>query len=316
MMHRTVWLAVAVSLALPAARAVAQEPGDAPADAPAAAPHHERLLDENPTAPVPTSSEQVLWALGLQGHGVFVPGWLLGSFLDQYSALNSGGFALQGIRRKGTFDIVLTLDFSFYSPPDGNWRGAGKDPSLDTHYTEFHNLNFLSADVTFLYTHDLASWVAIQVGGGVGLGVVFGDVWTINNSPNCSAQNATDTSLCHPVGTANPPEGAKPVYYTDAQGKMQVVGDMVPGTADFRRKLDATTAAQQACIAANGAGAQACKDTALHPYFHKADGVPPVLPVIDFIIGLKFKLHRHLNFNLSGGFRDGFVINGGPEYVF
>jgi len=38
--------------------------------------------------------------------------------------------------------------------------------------------------------------------------------------------------------------------------------------------------------------------------------------VINVQLGFKFKIHRHFNFNLMGGFRDGFVVGGGPEYVF
>jgi hypothetical protein len=38
--------------------------------------------------------------------------------------------------------------------------------------------------------------------------------------------------------------------------------------------------------------------------------------VVNFIIGLRFKLHRHFNVDLQGGFRDGWVFGVSPEYVF
>ena len=38
--------------------------------------------------------------------------------------------------------------------------------------------------------------------------------------------------------------------------------------------------------------------------------------VINFQVGFKFKLHRHFDFNVAGGFRTGWVVGGGPEVVF
>lgn len=232
--------------------------------------------------PVPTSDPRVLYALGLRGRYLGVPSFLLSPFLQQYTTLNSESLGAEFIRRKGTLDVVLSLDYSLMSPPAGNFLGANKDPTLDTHYVQFPGLSLLSLDVSFIWTHDLARWLAIMVGGGVGIGAVLGDIYVVNNSQKvCTASNAGDPNQCYPI---------------DANSVA-----IQPTDPNFQRKLEQT---------ATGA-----KDVAQDPHYHKADR-PPVMVVVNFILGFKFKIHRHFNLNLSGGFRDGFVVGLGPEVVF
>ncbi len=280
-MLRNAILALALAAAAPAS--FADEAPTTPATTPAAGETAPAAKKEDTTSPIPTSDEQVLYALGLRARYLSVPGFMLAPFLQQYTTLSSGGFGAEFIRRKGTLDIVLSLDFSFYSPPDGNYLGANKDPSLDTHYTQFRGLNFLSLDVGFIWVHDLANWLAIMIGGGVGIGVVLGDIFVVNNSQTlCNATNAGDPSKCYPVSP--------------------VVGPIQPSDPNFQKKLDMTNTGE--------------KDTAQNPHYHSSQDKPPVMVVVNFIVGFKFKLHRHFNINVSGGFRDGFVVGGGPEYVF
>ena len=287
-------LALALVLSLPSFTAVAEEAA-APAEAPVAA-----EADRPAWQPIPTSDEQVLWGIALSGHGQFVPGFMLSPFLQQFTTLTSGGFGISGVRRKGTLDIVLTLDFTLFTPPDGNFLGSGKDATVYTHFTQFKGLNVLALDVAFYWTYDLASWIAIQIGGGVGLGIVFGDIFVINSKVGCDASTAGDPNKCY-------------AHSEDVDSTGQKIGDIKPSDPDFQKKLDATTTAQVTCMKTPG---NDCRDTAQHPYFHKSGDKPPVVPVVNFILGFKFKLHRHFNFNVSGGFRNGFVVGGGPEYVF
>jgi hypothetical protein len=244
----------------------------------------------------------VHYAAGLRVRGLFVPGFLLSPFLQQYQALNSLSVGGEFVRRKGELDIVVSLDLSFYSPPDGNWLGANKDPTVDTHYVHMQNLDFLSVDVAFIWNHDLLPWLGVMVGGGVGLGVVLGDVYLINNASGlCNAANAGDPSQCHPVSPEIDPQTGMPI------------GEIKPGAPDFQQKLDATARTLAACQMSGGVD---CRDTADHPHWHPSSDKPPVMAVVNLVVGFKFKLHRHLNVNLSGGFRNGFFVGVGPEYVF
>ena len=269
--------------------------------------------------PISTSDERPLHALAFTGRGVFIPSGLMGLGLQQSQPLQSGGFGLSYIYRTGTLDIVTSLDYAFLSPPDGNFLGNGKDAAIDTHYTQFRDLTSLSLDVSFFWVKDINKYLAFQIGGGVGLGLLMGDVIVVNNaSAGCSSQTAGDASTCHPVVTpANYTRVGNPVpTWTDANGTVQpLAGPLLPSDPDFSRKLDGLAASQQTCKSMD-VGKSDCRDTADHPYAHKAPEKPPVLPILHFEIGLKIKAHRHFNINISGGFKNGLVIGGGPEYVF
>jgi len=282
MLHIRLALALAIGAALVPAAAFSDEETPKPAPESAAG---EPPKKADSSSPIPTDDEQLIYALGLRARYLAVPGFMLSPFLQQFTTLSSGGFGIEGIRRKGTLDIVLSLDFSFYSPPDGNYLGANKDPAFDTHYTQFRGLNFLALDVSFFWVHDLTSWLAIMIGGGVGIGLVLGDIYLINNSGpqdggGCAASNAGNPKQCYPIN----------------------VGPIDPTDPSLQTKLNATS---------GGA-----KDTSATPVYHVSPDKPPVMVVVNFIVGFKIKLHRHFNINVSGGFRDGFVFGGGPEYVF
>lgn len=254
--------------------------------------------------PVPTSDQRVLYALGAHARMVTIPRWLFGAFLDQSTELVSGTLGLDFTRRKGQLDVVFSFDFGFYSPRDGNFLAAGSDPSLDTHYTKFDDMNLLSFDIAFVWQRDLAPWLAFTLGAGFGLGAVLGDVHIINNSQTvCNADNAGDPERCYPVSSDT---------YVDSQGQTRVIGAVRPSDPDFQRKLDATAEAQRRC---DGSGND-CRDTAEHPHYHSAAEKPSVFPILNLQIGFRFKIHRHFNFNLTGGFRNGFIVGGGPEIVF
>lgn len=255
------------------------------------------------TAPISTDDPRVLYVLGAHGRLVTVPGWTLGGFLAQHTELTSGSVGLDFTRRKGRFDIILSLDFGFYSLGNGNYLSDSNNAAVDTHYTQFNNLNFLSVDVSFMWQRDLTRWLAFTVGGGIGLGVVLGDVYIINNSQTvCTAANAGNTQECYPVSADT---------YVDSNGATREIGAIRPGDPDFQRKLDATAESQRRC----DPNTSDCRDTSQHPHYH-ASNKPPVLPVINFQFGFKFKIHRHANINLTAGFRNGFIFGGGPEYVF
>ena len=92
-------------------------------------------------------------------HGVALPRLELG--------LVGGEF----IRRKGDFDLVASVNFGFYSPPDGTYLGKNKNPAVDADYVQFRDLNLLAFDLTFLWHHEVLPWLSLVYGAGLGLGI-------------------------------------------------------------------------------------------------------------------------------------------------
>ena len=153
-----------------------------------------------PTTVKAKPKRDVSYGFGLQVRGIFVPSWFLKLFLEESTSLNSASIGAEFIRRKGNFDLIASMNFGFYSPPDGNYLGRGKAPAVDTDYVVFRNLNVLAFGVTFIWHHDFLKWLSLVYGAGLGFGVVLGDIYRISNGTGGCVTNPGDTSQCYPAG--------------------------------------------------------------------------------------------------------------------
>jgi hypothetical protein len=133
-------------------------------------------------------------AIGAYARYMFVTELMLRPYTDTSTALNSFAVGLQYIHRFEKFDVVTSLDFSWMNMNDGNWLGKGNDPAFDTKYVQFDKLSFLSADVAIIGHHAFNNWLELRGGAGLGLGVVFGNVYT----PATRTRSATRTTSATP----------------------------------------------------------------------------------------------------------------------
>jgi len=190
------------ALLLASANASAQPADPTPpggiADEPGTPPGKPVKLDASP--PTEYGTHQ----LGVRARYIFVTKAMLSPYFDANTGtqMNSWSVGLEYVYRKPGkhYDIVTSLDFSWLNVDDGNYLGSGHDPSLDTHYTQFKNLSFISADVSFIGWHKFTDWFELRYGGGLGIGYVPGDVLITTNA-GCTAANARDTTTCHPTVT-------------------------------------------------------------------------------------------------------------------
>ena len=196
--------------------------------------------------------------------------------------LNSISVGLEYVyRRPGhNYDIVTSVDFSWLDVDDGNYLGSGHDPTLDTHYTQFRNLSFVSADVSIIGWHKFLPWLELRYGGGLGIGYVPGNVLITTNA-NCNAQNANDTTKCYPGIT----------------GPIAKSG---------------VTAQQEAALKASMGGGT---DEADSPHRHNG-GVPPVMGVVNILVGLRFYATQHMGIDWEIGFRDSMFTGISAHYLF
>jgi hypothetical protein len=224
------------------------------------------------------------YAVGARIRGLFVTSAMLAPFVQTTSKMNSMSGGAEFIYRRPTYDVVTSLDLSFINMEDATFLTNGHPPDKDSHYVQFGNfgqLNFLSADVSILGHNWLTSWLEIRYGAGVGLGLVLGDVKTTNNGAQCTLQNLSNGSQCYPkAGTT----------------------DIPLGRPDTEAKLQATETGQV--------------DTANSPHRHVTSDKPPVMAVVNILIGLRFKVQRHLAFDVELGFRDAIFAGGSIHYLF
>jgi hypothetical protein len=226
------------------------------------------------------------YAVGARIRGVFATRAMLSAFLAASTELNTMSGAAEFIVRRRTFDIVTSLDLTFISLRDGNFLGAGRDPSQDTHFTQFGDfgqLSMLSADVSIIGHSSVARWLELRYGAGVGLGLVIGDVKVITNSRSCTAENAGDGTKCFPI---SPTVGPIPLGQPDTQAKLNATQD--PAKVDI----------------------------ADDPHYHVTRNKPPVIPVVNFLFAFRFKVHKHLAFDVETGFRNAIFVGGAFHALF
>ncbi|HLU68402.1 MAG TPA: hypothetical protein VKZ63_19090, partial [Kofleriaceae bacterium] len=90
------------------------------------------------------------------------------------------GFGLEVTRRKGDFELILGLEYESVSPDDGFWLEKGDDPLVPGQmpdFVEFDGLSWVTADVIFAFTTEVAEQLRFRYGAGFGLGLVLGEVY-------------------------------------------------------------------------------------------------------------------------------------------
>jgi hypothetical protein len=221
----------------------------------------------------------VSYGVGARLRWVSVPKWMLNLFTKKNVPLSSYAVAGEFYRRKGEFDFILSIGYQNMSPPDGNWLGKNHDASIDTDYVQFKGLGFAGVDLSFVWHTFFNDWFGMHYGAGLGLGIVTGHMLRTSNFSGCTEANAGDYTKCHPIGADCPPSGC-----TDAS------------------------------LAALGPG----PDDPQMPHRFTDGDVPPVLPIVNVVVGVDFRLPRVRGWEakLEGGFYDAFFLGGGVGYTF
>jgi hypothetical protein len=290
-------LIVLTALARPA---TAQTPADAPSSdasppsampAPAAAPPSPTGTPGEPAAPSPVVPAATLsddgaperaadlsYGVGLRMRWVSVPEWMLNLFTKENVPLSSWGTGVEFFRRKGNFDLIASFSYVNLSPPDGNWLGDRRNAAIDTDLVQFRGLSLYGLDVSAVWHNFFNDWFGIHYGAGIGIGIVGGKLLRTSNS-GCTEQNAGDLSQCHPVG----------VSCSTTSCSEQGLQALPPGM-----------------------------DSPATPSRFAEPSVPPVLPIVNVLVGFDFRLPqvRGWEAKLQGGFHNTFFLGGGIAYTF
>jgi hypothetical protein len=246
----------------PAAEPPTPPPGDAPPPQPSsAAPSTERKLrvasDEETTDETEVEPE-VQWGIGARSRFITTPKWMIELFVEHATSMKSVSFAGEVIRRKGNFDLVISLEYENVAPEDGLYEEKDEDPREIDMYPDYYdfdsNFAFLSADISFIWHFELTDFMAFRVGPGVGLGVPING-WT-NQDTTCDSSTTIDD-------------------LDDPNACTKVPGAIEEGNP------------------------------------------PPVMPVVNLLVGLRFKIVDELSLNIEAGYRlPSFFVGGGLGYFF
>jgi hypothetical protein len=225
---------------------------------------------------------------------VTVPAFMLNLFTKKNVPLSSWGTGMQFFRRKGNFDLVGSLTYQNLSPSPGNWlgKGQGHPANLDTDYVVFDHLEQWGGDVSFIWHSMFTEWFGMHYGAGIGIAYIQGTIWRTSNglardangnpTPGpgaCTEENAGDVNQCYPVGST--PNGSG--------GRNLSIQSLVPGN-----------------------------DQAGNPHRFPDTNKPPVLPIVNIVVGFDFRLPqvRGWEGRIEGGFYNAFFLGGAVGYTF
>jgi hypothetical protein len=221
------------------------------------------------------------YGTGARLRWVTVPAWLLNLFTKKNVPLSSWGTGVSLFRRKGNFDLVGSITYQNMSPADGNWLGKNHDASVDTDLVQFRSFGLVGVDVSFIWHQMFNDWIGMHYGAGIGIGIVTGQILRTSDSSACTDQNAGDLSVCHPVNIT------------------------CTGSSCNEQQLQATSG-------------PASSDSAATPHRFVENSVPPVVPIVNVVLGVDFRLPkvRGWEATIEGGFYDAFFLGGAVGYTF
>lgn len=214
-------------------------------------------------------AKPVSYGLGVRGRWTSVPRFMLNIFTDENVPLSSYAIGAEFFRRASSFDLVLGVSYQRLSPSDGNWLGKGNPADTDTDLVQFRNFGMVAFDVAFVLHTDFSEYVGLLYGGGVGIGIMTGDL--LRTSAGGPAGGPVSAACL-----ADP--GNEAVCYPVCAGRRCTEQDLV-----------------------NSAGVRDSPET---PSRFSEKKVPTVLPVVNILTGLYFRVPAlpGLELRIEGGF--------------
>jgi hypothetical protein len=264
-----------------------------PPSAPATPPMAERAAappaatEPVPPAPVPAADlPHTPYQLGARIRGVFVTSPMLSPYTRAQTQMNSWSLGIEFIYRKPKYDVVTSFDVTSIAVDDGNWLATNEavNPASDsTHFLQFRGVYLISLDVSIIGHTALGKYLELRYGGGVGVGVVTGDVLDTHDSSQCSPSNASNLSLCNPFSPLTNPPGP------------------ITGSA-LEPALKKTEGPSS--------------DSQDNPHRHSSPDKWPAAPVVNVLMGLRVKLPHKFSAQFEIGFRDAIFFGAGAHYSF
>ena len=178
------------------------------------------------TAPTanPTSAEVVTPALeygaDVRLRRVFVPGWILGAFVDKHSGgFSNNGVGVDLVRRRGNLELQLGFEFEHTQPNEGVWINSGDNVAAGDEADYIigpehsgENLGWFTFEFTFLNHAPINKYVAVRYGGGAGLGILTGKLQKYD-VPCSGATNDNPEPGCVPTAQGGTGAGSAPNDY-------------------------------------------------------------------------------------------------------
>jgi hypothetical protein len=152
------------------------------------------------------------YGLGVRLRSVWVPKAILELFLDRAAGgAQNFGFGLDLTRRRGTTELQLGMEYERITVGEGVWISKGDNVASgdEADYVlspkqSGNHLSWFTVEFSFINHAELTSMLAVRYGGGIGLGIVLGELDHYNVICAAGATNASPEPGCVPDRFSGP----------------------------------------------------------------------------------------------------------------
>ncbi len=152
-------------------------------------------------------ADVVEYGVALRLRSVHVPKSIVELFVDRAAGGASNvGLGVDLIRRRGTVEVQLGIEFEHITPTSGVWINKGDNIASGAEADfilppEDDPLGWLSIEFTFLNHAVINKYVAFRYGGGAGLGIITGNLYRYDVICAPGSTNNNPEPGCRPAGT-------------------------------------------------------------------------------------------------------------------
>jgi hypothetical protein len=172
---------------------------------------------------------EVEYGVGVRLRSVWIPKSVLQLFVTRAAGgAQNYGIGVDLTRRRGTTELQLGFEFEHVNISQGVWINRNDDVakgdeadyvlSPDDSTGSGKNFGWFTMEFTFLNHAEITRWLALRYGGGLGLGVLIGEIDHYNILCGPGASNAMPEPGCVPPrfqGTGSYSEGRETLVKYD-----------------------------------------------------------------------------------------------------
>jgi hypothetical protein len=163
---------------------------------------------EHTPPPDPAPAEElspIEYGVGIRARSVWVPKAILELFVDRSAGgAQNFGFGVDLTRRRGTTELQLGFEYERINVGQGVWINRGD--TVPTDEADFvlgpdasgHQLSWFTVEFTFLNHAEINKTFAVRYGGGLGLGIVLGELDHYNIICGAGSTNEAPEPGCVP----------------------------------------------------------------------------------------------------------------------
>lgn len=156
-------------------------------------------------APVEDPANKVEFGLGVRMRNVRGPSAMIELFVEQAAGGSSNlGLGVELTRRKGNSELQLGVEYERITPGDGIWIAKGDNvPQDEADYIlspeeSGEHLGWLTVEFTYFHHTPLTKQIALRFGGGLGIGIVTGELQKLDVQCAPGSSNDNPTPGCLP----------------------------------------------------------------------------------------------------------------------